>query len=87
MDLTWYFNQWYFGNGHPKLDIQYKYNEGTKQATVIVKQTQGTGKIFRIPTFIDVYNVKKELDELAKRIKELQKEYDKKSKELNKKRK
>ena len=58
MDLTWYFNQWYFGNGHPKLDIQYKYNEGTKQATVIVKQTQGTGKIFRIPTFIDVYNGK-----------------------------
>ena len=58
MDLTWYFNQWYFGNGHPKLDIQYKYNEGIKQATVIVKQTQGTGKIFRIPTFIDVYNGK-----------------------------
>jgi aminopeptidase N len=58
MDLTWYFNQWYFGNGHPKLDIQYKYNETTQQATVVVKQTQGTGKIFRIPTFIDVYNGK-----------------------------
>ena len=58
MDLTWYFNQWYFGNGHPKLDIQYKYNEATKQATVVVKQTQATGKIFRIPTFIDVYNGK-----------------------------
>lgn len=58
MDLTWYFNQWYFGNGHPKLDIQYKYNESTKQATVVVKQTQATGKIFRIPTFIDVYNGK-----------------------------
>ena len=58
MDLTWYFNQWYFGNGHPKLDIQYKYNEAKQQATVIVKQTQGTGKIFRIPTYIDVYNGK-----------------------------
>lgn len=58
MDLNWYFNQWYFGNGHPKLDIQYKYNEATKQATVVVKQTQATGKIFRIPTFIDVYNGK-----------------------------
>ncbi|MCE2848076.1 MAG: M1 family aminopeptidase [bacterium] len=58
MDLTWYFNQWYFGNGHPKLDIQYKYNEATKQATVVVKQTQATGKIFKIPTFIDVYNGK-----------------------------
>ena len=58
MDLTWYFNQWYFGNGHPKLDIQYKYNEATKLATVVVKQIQATGKIFRIPTFIDVYNGK-----------------------------
>ena len=58
MDLTWYFNQWYFGNGHPKLDIQYKYNEASQKATVIVKQTQTTGKVFRIPTFIDVYNGK-----------------------------
>ena len=58
MDLTWYFNQWYFGNGHPKLDIQYKYNEVAQQVTVVVKQTQGTGKIFKIPTFIDVYNGK-----------------------------
>ena len=58
MDLTWYFNQWYFGNGHPKLDIQYKYNEATQKATVIVKQTQTTGKVFRIPTVIDVYNGK-----------------------------
>jgi aminopeptidase N len=58
MDLTWYFNQWYFGNGHPKLDIQYKYNEAAQKATVIVKQTQTTGKVFRIPTVIDVYNGK-----------------------------
>lgn len=58
MDLTWYFNQWYFGNGHPKLDIQYKYNEAAQKVTVIVKQTQTTGKVFRIPTFIDVYNGK-----------------------------
>ncbi|MFN5421982.1 MAG: M1 family aminopeptidase [bacterium] len=55
-DLNWYFNQWYFGSGHPKLDIQYKYNDSAKEAMVIVKQTQNTGKIFRIPTYIDVYH-------------------------------
>jgi len=55
MDLTWFFNQWYFGSGHPKLDIQYKYNDTIKQAMVIVKQTQNTGKVFRIPTSIDIY--------------------------------
>jgi aminopeptidase N len=55
MDLSWFFNQWYFGNGHPKLDIQYKYNDTIKEAMVIVKQTQNTGKLFRLPTIIDVY--------------------------------
>jgi aminopeptidase N len=57
-DLNWYFNQWYFGSGHPKLDVQYKYNDTLKEAMVIVKQTQATGKIFRIPTYIDIYNGK-----------------------------
>jgi aminopeptidase N len=57
-DLNWYFNQWYFGSGHPKLDVQYKYNDTLKEAVVIVKQTQATGKIFRIPTYIDIYNGK-----------------------------
>ncbi len=55
MDLSWFFNQWYFGNGHPKLDIQYKYNDTIKEAMVIVKQTQNNGKLFRLPTTIDVY--------------------------------
>ena len=57
-DLTWYFNQWYFGNGHPKLDINYSYNQDKKQTVVVVKQTQNTGKVFRIPTYIDIYNGK-----------------------------
>lgn len=57
-DLNWFFNQWYFGSGHPKLDIQYKYNDSLKEAMVVVKQTQNTGKIFRIPTYIDIYHGK-----------------------------
>ena len=57
-DLTWYFNQWYFGSGHPKLDISYSYQADKKQAMVVVKQTQNTGKIFKLPTYIDVYNGK-----------------------------
>ena len=57
-DLTWYFNQWYFGSGHPKLNINYSYQQDKKQAMVVVKQTQNTGKIFRLPTYIDVYHGK-----------------------------
>jgi aminopeptidase N len=58
MDLTWFFNQWYYGSGHPQLDIKYAYDENTKQATVTVKQTQNTGAIFMIPTFLDIYHGK-----------------------------
>ncbi len=54
-DLTWFFNQWYFGNGHPKLVINYNYDEALKQAIVVVQQKQAGEKIFRIPTYIDLY--------------------------------
>lgn len=54
-DLNWYWNQWYYGSGHPKLDIHYFYDDSKKLATVTVDQTQGTGKIFRVPLAIDVY--------------------------------
>ncbi|HEX3079739.1 MAG TPA: M1 family metallopeptidase, partial [Puia sp.] len=54
-DLNWYWNQWYYGSGHPKFDISYAYDDAAGQATVVVRQTQQTGKIFRIPLAIDVY--------------------------------
>ena len=54
-DLNWFFNQWYYGSGHPKLDIRYDYDDAAGCATVIVKQIQQTGKIFRIPLAIDEY--------------------------------
>ncbi|MGG9963266.1 M1 family metallopeptidase [Ferruginibacter sp. SUN106] len=52
-DLSWYWNQWYFGNGHPKLKIDYVYKDG--KASVIIEQTQNTGKIFKLPIAIDIY--------------------------------
>jgi len=55
-DLNWFFNQWYFGSGHPKLNITYNYNNDTKQAQVIVKQTQDTTKTFTLPVAIDVWH-------------------------------
>jgi aminopeptidase N len=55
-DLNWYWNQWYFGSGHPKLKIDYAYDDANGKATVIIEQTQNTGKIFRLPLAIDIYN-------------------------------
>ena len=54
-DLNWYWNQWYYGSGHPIFDISYQYDDSKKMAWVFIKQTQNTGKIFRIPLAIDVY--------------------------------
>lgn len=54
-DLNWFWNQWYFGNGHPKLDISYAYDDNAKKALVIVKQLQPE-KIFRLPIAVDIYN-------------------------------
>jgi aminopeptidase N len=53
-DLNWFWNQWFFGSGHPALDINYSYDAGTKTAKVIVKQIQ-SDKIFKLPVAIDVY--------------------------------
>lgn len=57
-DLNWFFNQWYFGAGHPKLTIDYSYDDAAKKATVIVKQTQ-KDKIFKMPVAVDIYEAGK----------------------------
>jgi aminopeptidase N len=54
-DLNWYWNQWYYGSGHPVFDISYHYDDDKKMALVVISQIQETGKIFRIPMAIDVY--------------------------------
>jgi len=53
-DMNWFWNQWFYGSGHPTVKIDYNYDNG--KAMVIIEQTQTTGKIFRLPIAIDVYN-------------------------------
>ena len=53
-DMNWFWNQWYYGSGQPTLEINYNYTNGVER--VIVNQTQKTGKIFKLPTAIDVYS-------------------------------
>lgn len=51
-DLNWFFNQWFFGKGHPKLDVKYTYEPVKKQVTVNLSQT---GDFFEFPLAIDVF--------------------------------
>ena len=53
-DLNWFWNQWYYGSGHPKLDISYDYNSDSKTAKVFIKQVQ-PDKVFRFQIAVDVY--------------------------------
>lgn len=60
VDLNWFFNQWYYGVGHPVLNISYKWNEATKTENIYLQQTQA-GQTFTLPIAIDIYaNGKKE---------------------------
>lgn len=55
-DMNWFFNQWYFNAGHPKLTINYDYDDAAKQVKVTVAQTQDSNNVFRLPFAIDLYN-------------------------------
>ncbi|WP_205514681.1 M1 family metallopeptidase [Longitalea arenae] len=55
-DLNWFWNQWYFGAGHPKLNIDYVYDDNAKKVQVIVQQTQAGNKVFTLPIAVDIYN-------------------------------
>jgi aminopeptidase N len=55
-DLNWFFNQWYYGSGHPKFNITYSYDDAAKQASMIVEQTQGDSNLFKLPVNVDVWN-------------------------------
>ena len=53
-DLNWFFNQWYYGSGHPKISYTTNYEPVKKQVTVTVSQDQ-IGQNFQFPLAIDVF--------------------------------
>lgn len=57
-DLNWFFNQWYFGNGHIKLNVTYDYNTIIGTVTINVNQL---GTIFQFPLSIDIYEGNRKL--------------------------
>jgi aminopeptidase N len=53
-DLNWFFNQWYFGHGNPKIKYSYTFEPVKKQVAVTIEQTQD--QPFQFPLAIDVYD-------------------------------
>ncbi|MDG1227384.1 MAG: M1 family metallopeptidase [Polaribacter sp.] len=58
-DLNWFFNQWYFSAGHPKIDVSYDYNTIQKKVTVNLQQLNVTE--FQFPLAIDIYENEKKI--------------------------
>jgi len=52
-DLNWFFNQWYYNSGHPKIDVSYDYN--TIQGKVTVNLLQLNSNEFAFPLAIDIF--------------------------------
>ncbi|GAA4158595.1 M1 family metallopeptidase [Chryseobacterium ginsenosidimutans] len=53
-DLNWFFNQWYFGSGNPKIKYSYTFEPVKKQVAVTIEQSQD--QPFQFPLAIDVYD-------------------------------
>lgn len=53
-DLNWFFNQWYYGSGNPKLSYSYTFEPGKKQVELVINQAQE--KPFEFPLTVDVYH-------------------------------
>ena len=52
-DLNWFFNQWFYGSGHPKIQVSFDYN--TLEKTVIVSFVQSQIDEFKFPIAIDIF--------------------------------
>jgi len=56
-DLHWFFNQWFYGTGYPKLLIEHHYSDSLKEYSINIHQKQDLTKFpcFKLPVDIDIY--------------------------------
>jgi aminopeptidase N len=57
-DLNWFFNQWFFGKGHPILDVDYAIDSTENTLTVTVEQNQNFDEVplYKLPFKIKVFS-------------------------------
>lgn len=54
-DLNWFFDQWYYGAGHPKVQLRYQYIDSLQKLWISIRQTQSK-QLFYHPVQIDVHH-------------------------------
>ncbi len=57
VDLNWFFDQWFYGAGHPVLDISYFYDDSLKQQQVVISQLQEapSEQVYTLPMAIELH--------------------------------
>lgn len=58
-DLHWFFDQWYFSEGHPVLDVSHAYDAGQHKLNIAIAQTQaeqGFREVFTLPLEIAIFH-------------------------------
>lgn len=58
-DLRWFFDQWYFGTGHPVLQVHHEYIDSTHTLQLHIEQTQtdkGYTELYRLPLEVSVFD-------------------------------
>ncbi len=58
MNLDWFFAQWVYGAGYPKLSVRQTYNPKTENLSLTITQTQktdaGVPTVFRLPMNVEI---------------------------------
>ena len=78
INLDWFFSQWVYGTGHPKLNVKQIYNPQTKVLDLTVSQIQSSGNqtpaVFNLPMDLELTTpkgTKTEKIEIKKRIQKI----------------
>jgi aminopeptidase N len=64
-DMNWFFNQWYFDQGHPRLEVSKDYDPTTGTLTLTVEQLQDAERmpaVFQLPVDVDIYTAEGEVE-------------------------
>jgi aminopeptidase N len=56
--LDWFFKQWVYGTGFPKLEVKSRYNSQTRRLALDIRQTQktedSTPSAFTLPMVVEI---------------------------------
>lgn len=53
-DLQWFFDQWFLGKGHPKVNVDYHMDSASNEVSMLFSQTQ-EGDPFILPFKVEIY--------------------------------